>query len=338
MKNVFPYRVAASDLDATLLGPDSTISEANRSAVRRIRKGGSKFVLASGRILQQMMPFYDELGLDTPLVASNGALVRFPNGDIISEVCLPPQVVRSLLRVGGRRKVTTFSHLRDGVYITSQFYWNADCQRHLFELGEAVRFMSMNRLMYGSPKVRKESGLARRVTNAPPRPTAAGLRSRTALGFKQGENGVARRDAVEPPHPHRSGKSDTADPPVYKVVWCAPADQIDVLYQYAVRRFAASVEVLRLNAEMIEFMPKGVDKAFGLKVVANYYGVDASQVAAFGDGANDVSMLSWVGMGVCMNHGSPLAKAAARLVAPASCPEDNFAKAVDTVGNLSRTG
>ena len=51
MNNVISckYRLAAFDLDGTLLGPDATISTANRAAVERLHQAGVEIVLASGR-------------------------------------------------------------------------------------------------------------------------------------------------------------------------------------------------------------------------------------------------------------------------------------------------
>lgn len=43
------YRLAAFDLDGTLLGPKASLSAANLAAVERLRQSGAEIVLASGR-------------------------------------------------------------------------------------------------------------------------------------------------------------------------------------------------------------------------------------------------------------------------------------------------
>ncbi len=45
----FPYRLAAIDLDDTLLGPDKQISAANLLAIQKLQGFGVEIVLASGR-------------------------------------------------------------------------------------------------------------------------------------------------------------------------------------------------------------------------------------------------------------------------------------------------
>ena len=49
---------------------------------------------------------------------------------------------------------------------------------------------------------------------------------------------------------------------------------------------------------------------------------------AFGDGNNDVPLLSWAGLGVAMPNGRPAAKAAAKRVAPVGDPETSLSRAV----------
>ena len=54
-----------------------------------------------------------------------------------------------------------------------------------------------------------------------------------------------------------------------------------------------------------------VDKGTGLAALANLLGIQREQVMALGDGANDVPMLSWAGLGVAMENAVPAAKEAA---------------------------
>ncbi len=70
-----PYRVLALDLDGTLLTDDLRITDRSRDAIRRARARGVAVLLASARPPRSMLRYHQQLGLDTPLVAYNGALV-----------------------------------------------------------------------------------------------------------------------------------------------------------------------------------------------------------------------------------------------------------------------
>lgn len=58
----------------------------------------------------------------------------------------------------------------------------------------------------------------------------------------------------------------------------------------------------------------GVSKATGLSVFADYYGIDASEIMACGDGGNDISILKAAGSGVAMGGASDIVKSSADYV------------------------
>jgi 5-amino-6-(5-phospho-D-ribitylamino)uracil phosphatase len=61
----------------------------------------------------------------------------------------------------------------------------------------------------------------------------------------------------------------------------------------------------------LDIAPEGVDKAAGLEVACQRYGVAAKDVLAIGDGYNDIEMLQWAGRGVAMGGAPPDVLAAA---------------------------
>ncbi|QSB05216.1 HAD family hydrolase [Natronoglycomyces albus] len=66
----------------------------------------------------------------------------------------------------------------------------------------------------------------------------------------------------------------------------------------------------------IDVGPPSVNKASGLARIAQHYGVDATEVVAFGDAANDLTMFEWAGHAVAMGQATKIVKAAANEVAP----------------------
>lgn len=77
-----------------------------------------------------------------------------------------------------------------------------------------------------------------------------------------------------------------------------------------------------------EFMPLGVDKANALDKTLAKLDIAPSEVIAFGDGQNDVTMLSWAGLGVAMGNAVEAAKAAADMVT-ADNNHDGIAEALE---------
>jgi hypothetical protein len=97
-------RALVFDLDGTLLNADHTLSKATIQAVHDARAHGVKVVLASGRTNRSMAPFYQQLGLDTPLISYNGARVDYPDGEV-TERRLTSAVVRGLIELARTRSV-----------------------------------------------------------------------------------------------------------------------------------------------------------------------------------------------------------------------------------------
>ena len=75
----FRYRLAAIDIDDTLVGPDKQVSRENRDAIERLQQAGCRVVLASGREHHSMEAYQQRLGLDDFVVSSQGALVVHPS-------------------------------------------------------------------------------------------------------------------------------------------------------------------------------------------------------------------------------------------------------------------
>ena len=65
---------------------------------------------------------------------------------------------------------------------------------------------------------------------------------------------------------------------------------------------------------LLEVHHAAVDKSAALALVCAELGIDAADVAAFGDQHNDSGMLAWAGLGVAMGDAEPEALAAADLV------------------------
>ena len=93
-----PFRLAAIDIDGTLLGPDSQLSSANAAAVVRLQESGIRVILASGRRHENMLRFHHLLRLEGPLVSCQGALVKnAETGEILHRDCIPAKLAAEVV-------------------------------------------------------------------------------------------------------------------------------------------------------------------------------------------------------------------------------------------------
>jgi Cof subfamily protein (haloacid dehalogenase superfamily) len=110
-----PLRLVAIDMDGTLLPTLSTaISGRNIRALLAAQEAGVTVAIATGRRVAYTAPLLDGLGLraDTPLITSNGAVVRTLAGDLLDRCHLESRVARGicgLLKSYGSM-IFTFDH------------------------------------------------------------------------------------------------------------------------------------------------------------------------------------------------------------------------------------
>ena len=89
------------------------------------------------------------------------------------------------------------------------------------------------------------------------------------------------------------------------------------------------------KANYLEILPAGVNKAKAVAALSQFLGVDLSEVAAIGDGLNDLEMLNEAGFAIAMGNASDRLKAAADLVVRSN-DEAGVAQAVEEI--LTRNG
>src|ERR1700751_2986067 len=114
----FSFRLAAIDLDGTLLGPDKQIGPENAAAVQRLRKNGVTVIIASGRRHQNSIRFQRQLGLTGPIIACQGGLIRDgETGNVIEAHFLAQNVARQIVDEGEKSGVDVIYYHLDHLYV-----------------------------------------------------------------------------------------------------------------------------------------------------------------------------------------------------------------------------
>lgn len=100
--------------------------------------------------------------------------------------------------------------------------------------------------------------------------------------------------------------------PVYKVLVYADSLVLDLLKAELPKDMTDYFQIFKSASVLIEFVHKLGSKGDALKRLAEYLEVDRSNVVAFGDEENDLSMIAYAGYGIAMGNAKPVIKAAAR--------------------------
>ena len=94
-----PVRLVAIDMDGTLLPNDvQKISKRNVQALKAAQQAGITVAIATGRRMAYTLPLIEDFGLraDTPLITSNGAVIRTLEGKPIDRCHMESRVARGL--------------------------------------------------------------------------------------------------------------------------------------------------------------------------------------------------------------------------------------------------
>ncbi len=110
-------KLIASDMDNTLLNSNIEISGRNAVAVRKAVAAGLVFVLATGRMYVSARPHALRMGLDTPIIAYNGALVRSLSGQILYEHKVKLSTAQAVLDYCRANKLYTQVYVDDQLLI-----------------------------------------------------------------------------------------------------------------------------------------------------------------------------------------------------------------------------
>ena len=136
--------------------------------------------------------------------------------------------------------------------------------------------------------------------------------------------------------PIQTSELMTMEEPPSKIMLISRLDQIGALkeIQESVRGVATGTFS---KPNYLEILPAGVNKAKALTKVAAVFGLELSEIAAIGDGPNDLEMLNEVGFAIAMGNASERVKVVADLVV-GSNDNAGVAEAVDTILSRNQQG
>lgn len=84
------YKLICIDMDGTLLNNEGEVSEENKLALEKAKDKGIEIAITTGRIYYSAKYFSDLIGINTPIISSNGAYVKRKDDDkVIFENPIP---------------------------------------------------------------------------------------------------------------------------------------------------------------------------------------------------------------------------------------------------------
>lgn len=115
---------------------------------------------------------------------------------------------------------------------------------------------------------------------------------------------------------------------INKILLAGEPSEIDKYKEILADKFKGKLDVFKSCPFFLEVMPLGVNKGASLEVMLKKLGNSREQLIACGDSFNDMTMIEYAGLGVCMANGEEEVKKVSDLIADSN-DNDGVAKIVE---------
>jgi Cof subfamily protein (haloacid dehalogenase superfamily) len=114
------HKLLALDLDGTVLNSQHTISPALVDTIQRIAKT-AHVVIVTGRHHVAAQPYYEQLGLETPIICCNGTyLYDYATDRVISENAISKAKAAEFIALSEQHQLKMVMYVRDAMLYSNQ--------------------------------------------------------------------------------------------------------------------------------------------------------------------------------------------------------------------------
>lgn len=124
------YRLAALDLDDTLLNSEKQLSPKNREALQKIIERGIRVILASGRAYPGIESYNRMIGNQDYTIACGGAQVVDPEGNVVFSTYVPSLTAKQVMRWAVTHGAYFQVYMDDGFHYLSRTPFTDYYEKH----------------------------------------------------------------------------------------------------------------------------------------------------------------------------------------------------------------
>ncbi|MCH5385049.1 Cof-type HAD-IIB family hydrolase [Limosilactobacillus reuteri] len=245
-------KMVALDLDNTLLNSNKEISQRNERVLKQLHQQGIKVVLCTGRPINAIWPYIEQLGLTDP----EDYTITFNGGLVI----------------------------------------NNESREHLFELGM------------------KKSDLLPLFSYVKSKKIPLNILDFERVYELNDYPGSIYRTVLKNIEFQALPMSDVPEITYSKAVMAITPEKLSPIIKELPAELKAHYHAVQSQPMIMEFLPKKLNKAVGLKALLDHFSDDFSNLMTFGDADNDLEMIKAAAQGIVMENGLPNVKAVATAI------------------------
>jgi len=250
------YKLLVVDIDGTLLDVNGVISDIDKQALKAAVKSGVAVSLSTGRVVQAVRRFLNQLELDGYHVFFDGALVYNPEKD--EEVYIDPispELVGEMIEYS-KRVSLDFDLYSKTEFFAERPTWATDIRRDFFKLN--ARFIDFRQIQDRERFIKGTLVVASPEEKQKARDFCNHFRNRLHFSWTK-----------TPAYP---------------------------------------------DVDFINIVANDVSKGKALQSLVSFMGISTDDVAAIGDGLNDISLLTAAGLAIAMGNAPDEVKSVAHHV------------------------
>lgn len=126
------YKIAASDLDGTLLTSEHKITPFTKQVLTQLHQQGTDFIFATGRHHVDVAHMREQLGIPAFMITSNGARVHNCENEIIFKQNIAPEVIKGMIEMLQNDQEIQIHLYRNDDWLVSREDANNPCQQAHF--------------------------------------------------------------------------------------------------------------------------------------------------------------------------------------------------------------
>ena len=358
------YKLLVLDIDGTLTNEKKEITRHTKQTILRMQKAGVKVVLASGRPAYGVVPTARELELEQYggfiLSYNGGRIVDCSTGRTIYEKTIPHKLMggiygqvhdldAALMTYEGDRIIT---EKPQDAYVAKESFINKMKVKGVGNFLDYVTFPVVKCLVaadggfilsYNGGRIVDCSTGRTIYEKTIPHKLMGGIYGQVhdldaALMTYEGDRiitekpqdaYVAKESFINKMKVKGVGNFlDYVTFPVVKCLVAADGGYLEAVEDKLKGYFGSQLSIFRSEPYFLEIMPKDIDKASSLERLRLQLGLERAEIAACGDGLNDISMIQYAGLGIAMANAQEAVKRVCDFVTKSN-EEEGVAYAID---------
>ena len=290
------YKLIAIDLDGTLLNSNGVVTQETKETLQKIISKNINVVLASGRMIDSMKTFANEIGCKKYLIAGNGSIIYDIEKDaIIYKNFLTKEKVLDVI------KICEENSIYYNIYTDKEILATALKYNVLYYNKE-----NLNREEKDRTKINIVSNMYEYVQN---------LENENFLKMTICDEDRLIFNSI-----------------IRKIRQIKGVDVLDVEHMSR-KIITQGTETFEISYAYTEVSAQNVDKWEAIKYILGQDKLTQEEVIAIGDNINDKIMIQNAGLGIAMKDSTPVVKEVANIVTEQSNNEDGVANTLKSIIN-----